>query len=215
MSVSLTSGAVRFGVAVATGLLVAGLVGAAAGWPYAPAVGWIVAATAYLSWTWLLVARLNATQTRSHATQRGDDDSSAPMVELTVVLASLASLAGVVYLLIAARGADLGSAVVGILSVAASWFAVHTAFMLRYARLYFDEPEGGIDFNQPDIAPTYVDFAYLAFTLGMTYQVSDTDLTTQSIRRTALFQSLVSFLLGAIILAMTLNLVVGLAGTGQ
>jgi uncharacterized membrane protein len=209
------SGGVRLGVGVAAGFVVAGLVGAMVGWPYAPAAGWIAAAAVYLAWTWLLVGRMNAAQTRSHATQGGDDDSSAPMIELIVVLASLASLAGVVYLLIAARGADIGSAAVGILSVAASWFGVHTAFMLRYARLYFDEPVGGIDFNQPDIAPTYIDFAYLAFTLGMTYQVSDTDLTTPPVRRTALFQSLVSFLLGAIVLAMTLNLVVGLAGSGQ
>ena len=48
----------------------------------------------------------------------------------------------------------------------------------------------------------------------MTYQVSDTDLVTQQMRRTVLFQALVSFLLGAIILAMTINLVVGLVHLG-
>ena len=76
--------------------------------------------------------------------------------------------------------ADVAAAV-GIGSVVAAWLIVHTVFALRYARLYYQEPTGGIDFNQDD-GTRYVDFAYLAFTLGMTYQVSDTDLQTRSIR---------------------------------
>jgi len=71
-------------------------------------------------------------------------------------------------------------------------------------------PTGGIDFNQPE-PPAYVDFAYLAFTIGMTYQVSDTALQTQKIRATALQQALLSYLLGAVILAMTINLIIALA----
>ena len=90
-----------------------------------------------------------------------------------------------------------------------SWFAVHTVFTLRYARLYYSHPPGGIDFNQSE-APTYSDFAYLAFTIGMAYQVSDTDLQTRKIRATALQHSLLSYLLGAVILAMTINLIIGL-----
>jgi len=204
----------RLGAAAPAGILAAWAVGATIGWPYAPAAGWIVAATVYLLWTWLLVGPMDAAATEEHATSHGDDDSTPRMAELIVVLASLASLAGVGYLLVAesTKGRDVASAVVGILSVAASWVAVHTAFMLRYARLYF--PEKAIDFHQDDIKPTYLDFAYLAFTVGMTYQVSDTDLITHEVRRTVLFQALVSFLLGAIILAMTINLVAGLLNLG-
>ena len=184
--------------------------GTALGWPYAPAVGWIAAAAVYLGATWLLVGPMDAAATEEHATQHGDDDSTPRMAEAVVVLASIASLAGVGYLLIAesSQGRDTTSAVVGILSVAASWVTVHTAFTLRYARLYF--PDQAIDFHQPGIEPTYADFAYVAFTVGMTYQVSDTDLVTQQMRRTVLAQALVSFLLGAIILAMTINLVAGM-----
>lgn len=204
----------RLVVAAAVGLLAATTAGVTIGWPYAPAVGWIVAATLYLAWTWLLVGRMDAAATEEHATRHGDDDSTPRMAELVVVLASLASLAGVGYLLIAesTHGRDVAAAVVGILSVVAAWVTVHTAFMLRYARLYY--PEKAIDFHQPDIEPTYSDFAYLAFTVGMTYQVSDTDLVTQQMRRTVLAQALVSFLLGAIILAMTINLVAGLLNLG-
>jgi uncharacterized membrane protein len=93
---------------------------------------------------------------------------------------------------------------VGIGSVAAAWLVVHTVFALRYARLYYLDGEGGVDFNQGGDPPDYVDFAYLAFTIGMTYQVSDTDLKTSTIRATALRQALVSFVLGAVILATSI-----------
>ncbi len=53
-----------------------------------------------------------------------------------------------------------------------------------YARLYYTGEDGGIDFNE-DEPPTYIDFAYLAFTIGMTFQVSDTDLKTKAIRASA------------------------------
>jgi len=99
---------------------------------------------------------------------------------------------------------------VGVASVAAAWLVVHTIFTLRYALLYYADSQGGIDFNQSE-APAYADFAYLAFTIGMTYQVSDTDLKTRAIRATALRQGLLSYLLGAVILAVVVNLVAGLA----
>jgi len=101
----------------------------------------------------------------------------------------------------------------GVVSVALSWFAVHTFFMLRYARLYYLDSAGGINFNQ-DEKPVYSDFAYLAFTVGMTYQVSDTDLKTHAIRATALRHGLLSYLFGAVILATAINFVVSLAGAG-
>jgi uncharacterized membrane protein len=81
--------------------------------------------------------------------------------------------------------------------------------MLRYARLYYADPVGGVDFNE-DVRPDFSDFAYLAFTIGMTYQVSDTDLTNRRIRRTALRHALLSFLFGTVIVAMTINIVAGL-----
>ncbi|MFN8067213.1 MAG: DUF1345 domain-containing protein [Mycolicibacterium insubricum] len=210
MGLSNAPATLRISGAATAGVIAAVALGFAGHWPYAPAVGWITAAGIYLVWTWLLIGPLDAAGTEEHATRHGADDSTLRMAELVVVLASVASLAGVGYLLIAetTNGRDIGSTVVGILSVAASWVTVHTAFTLRYARLYF--PDKAIDFNQPDIAPTYSDFAYLAFTVGMTYQVSDTDLLTQQMRRTVLFQALVSFLLGAVILAMAINLVAGL-----
>jgi uncharacterized membrane protein len=100
-------------------------------------------------------------------------------------------------------------AALGLVTVAVSWFTVHTIFALRYALLYYTEPEGGVDFHQ-DEPPCYRDFAYLAFTIGSTFQVSDTDLQTTQIRATVLRHSLLSYLFGAVILAVLINLIASL-----
>jgi uncharacterized membrane protein len=111
----------------------------------------------------------------------------------------------------AARGLLAGLALA---SVAASWLLVHTLYTLRYARLYYSGPNGGVNFNQ-EAPPRYTDFAYLAFTLGMTYQVSDTDLQTHAVRATALRHGLLSYLYGSVILATMINLVAGLSSGGH
>jgi uncharacterized membrane protein len=138
------------------------------------------------------------------------------MTDVVVVSASVASLAGVGYLL--GSGSSKGGQVeitagVGIAIVATAWFVVHTVFTLRYARLYYVSDTGGIDFNQGEEPPAYVDFAYLAFTIGMTFQVSDTDLKTRKIRATALRHALLSYVFGAVILAITVNLAAGLSNS--
>jgi uncharacterized membrane protein len=205
--------AVRVAVACIAGAVMGVLVGVAAGWRYAPAAGWSAAAAVLVTWTWLVIAHMNAGQTKAHATR---EDPARALTDLVVLIASVASLAGVVYLLAAgsnAHGAaEAIAAGLGILSVAGAWAVVHTVFTLRYALLYYTDSPGGIDFNQSE-RPDYLDFAYLAFTLGMTYQVSDTDLQTRPIRATALRHSLLSYLLGAVVLATVINLVAGLGSS--
>ncbi len=90
-----------------------------------------------------------------------------------------------------------------------SWAVVHTVFTLRYAHEYYAAPSGGIDFKN-DAPPDYQDFAYVAFTVGMTFQVSDTDVQKRVIRRTILRHALLSYLFGAVILAVTINVVANL-----
>src|ERR1700761_4497328 len=138
----------RVGIAVLAGVVAAITVGFVGRWHYAPAVGWIVTAVIYLVSTWLLVGRLTAAETREHACRPHEQDATRGWSHVIMVLASLASLAGVGYLLMAenSKPGDVVAAAVGALSVAASWFAVHTVFMLRYARLFYSEGAGGIDF---------------------------------------------------------------------
>jgi uncharacterized membrane protein len=202
--------AARAGTAAVIGAVVAVSVGITTKWSYAPAWGWISAAAVFLAWTWAVIAKMAPPRTKSHATR---EDPTRVVTDIVILTASIASLLGVASLFTAASvhgaQADLAG-LVGIASVAAAWCMVHTVFTLRYALLYYTGSEGGIDFNQSE-APAYADFAYLAFTIGMTYQVSDTDLKTRAIRATALRQGLLSYLLGAVVLAVAVNLVAGLA----
>jgi len=69
---------------------------------------------------------------------------------------------------------------------------------------------GGIDFKTDDEQPDYRDFAYVAFTVGMTFQISDTDIQTRVIRRTVLRHALLAYLFGAVILAVAINLIANL-----
>jgi len=203
--------AARALIAAAIGIAGAIAVGLAAGWPYAPSAGWTMAALTYVAITWLAIGGMTPRRVAQHATR---EDPGRRMTDAIAVISSVASLAGVAYVLIGESSGGVDSdiaAVVGIASVAASWFLVHTVFTLRYAELYYVEPRGGIDFNQ-DEEPGYTDFAYLAFTLGMTYQVSDTDLQNRTVRATALRHALISYLLGAVVLATTINLIAGLRG---
>jgi uncharacterized membrane protein len=204
----------RLVVATLVGTIAALVFGNFAGWRYAPAAGWIFAAAVYLVWTWLKIGRMNDRATQDHATEAGGD-STRQATEIIVLLASVASLGGVGYLLAAgsSKGLDADiAALVGVLSVATSWGVVHTVYTLRYAKQYYMEPIGGIEFSYD--TPTYRDFAYLAFTVGMTYQVSDTDLKDKPMRRTALQHAMLSYVLGTVILAITINLVVSLGNSG-
>jgi uncharacterized membrane protein len=151
----------------------------------------------------------------SRATARlaNQEDPSTAVADLVVVGAGTSTLAAVGLALVKA-GRETGSMkgyliAVGVLSVVLSWTVVHTVFMLRYARAYYSPPTSGIEFGEGD-TPTYMDFAYFSFTIGMTYQVSDTNITSRPIRRTVLYQALLSYLFGAVILGLAINVVASL-----
>lgn len=198
-------------VMLAAGVLAASGTAALGGWLLAPIIGWAAASVVYLVWVWLTIGHMDAATTASHATR---EDPSRAVSDLLVLFASLASLGAIVFLLVQEHATPLevrGSlAGVAVVSVALSWGLIHTLFTLRYASLYYWDQEGGIDFNQ-DEPPRYSDFAYLAFTLGMTFQVSDTNLQTNDIRATAMRHGLLSYVFGSVILATLINLIVGLS----
>ena len=200
----------RIAVAVAVGAVAAGVATALTPWQVAALTGWDVTAAVFLLWVWSSIWGLDGAQTADVATRVDDSRSAA---DLILIAACVASLTGVGFALLkasdtsgTARGLIAGVAVV---SVVLSWASVHTVFTLRYARIFHVEG-GGIDFTEPGHVPDYRDFAYVAFTIGMTFQVSDTDLTSFSIRRTALRHALLAYLFGIVIVAITINMVAGL-----
>jgi uncharacterized membrane protein len=200
--------AIRILIVVVLGAAVAFVVGNTVGWRFA-LVGWVVTAGSYVVWTRLLLGGMDADQTREYVTR---EDPTRWVADAVIVSASVASLGGVGYVVAAGSRSGAGAieaAVLGILTVAASWFAVHTLFTVHYARLYYSDEPGGINFHDPE-PPRFRDFAYLAYTVGMTYQVSDTEVGLTSIRATVLRHALLSYLFGAVVLAVTINLIAGL-----
>ncbi|MCX7522160.1 DUF1345 domain-containing protein [Microbacterium sp. STN6] len=192
------------------GVVVALVTGLLTSWWYAPVAGWAAACLTYLVWVWLIVWRLDSRATRQHATR---EDPNRAVSDALALAASVVSLAAVGIVLVRATAengpARAGVAALALASVALSWALIHTLYTLRYARLYYQHPVGGIDFNQPE-DPQYTDFAYVAFDLGMTYQISDTALRTTEMRKTVFGHTLLSYLFGVVVLATTINLIAGL-----
>ena len=206
------SATTRFATAAAAGAC-AGLLAALPGsWQIGTLAGWDVAAGVYAAWTWKMIRRRDPAATARLALR---EDPGRALTDALLLVASVASVAAVGLAITAGSAGGPGErdlrAGLAVASVALSWTVVQIVFTSHYARLYYSHPAGGIDFNQ-DGQPCYGDFAYLAFTVGMTFQVSDTDLQTSVLRAAALRHALVSYLLGAVILATTINLVAGLLG---
>ena len=198
---------VSFGAAIAGGTAAA-VAGAGRA---APLIGWDILAVVFCGWVWSTVWRLDAESTQDHA---GREEPSRDLADLVLLGAAIASLVAVGAVLFGAGSASGNlkylEAGLALISVFVSWTLVHTVYTLKYARLYYSGTPGGIDFNEAG-APDYGDFAYLSFTIGMTFQVSDTNIGSKRIRRTALRHAWLSFPLSAVIIATSINLVSGLA----
>jgi uncharacterized membrane protein len=175
-------------------------------WQFGVPFGWSVAAAVYVGWTWATIWPMDADATASHAVR---EDSGRAVTDLILVTAAVASLGAVALLLLSGNAGNRDvQASLSVASVALAWAAVHTVFAERYARLYYTGADGGVDF---DGRPQYSDFAYLAFTIGMTFQVSDTEVRSKEIRATVLRHALLSYLLGVVVIAATINLVASLS----
>jgi len=172
--------------------------------------GWGVFALANAIWILLLTWPMNAAATKAHATFEAPGRRVARLIS---ILGSVFSLVAVLVVSIQAQqlhGVEkYFLAGIAVVSVAASWALIQMEYVLRYARLYHSAPFGGIDFNQKQ-DPDYTDFVYFSVNLGMTYQVADTDVQQNSIRRMVIAHTVLSYLFGTVILASIINLVVGL-----
>ena len=142
-----------------------------------------------------------------------DEDFTRVSADLVLLVASVASLIAIFFLVDEAGkrhgAARVVLAILAVTVVVLSWLLVQTVYTVRYGDLYYGDPIGGIDFNDGG-DPDYHDFLYLAFTIGMTYQVSDTNLGTKTLRRTAIRHAFLSFVFVTVILAVTINVVASL-----
>ena len=199
-------------------VLIAGLIVNVALLPFIPwgmalVAGWNAASLTYLLTTWPIIIRADSSRAAQLASREDETEGTAWAL---LVGASVASLLGAGYALhLAGRhsGAPrlllIGAAVA---TVVLSWTVINTVYTLRYADQHFRSKPGGIAFGTGNGQqhPTYRDFAYVAFTIGMTYQVSDTTLRDPRIRRSVLAHALLSYLFGVVIVAGSVNLISGL-----
>lgn len=191
--------------------LAAGLGAAVAGWLASPAYGVLFGiatlATVFVVLGWLALWPMDAVATRANV---GREDFRPLLDELVVVAAALGGLGGIVTLLVSG-GADAGGgpAAIAVVGVFLAWAALHLMYATRYAFVYYTAEPGGIDFNSGD-PPAFRDFFYFSYNLGMTYQVSDTNVTSAAVRAVVLRHCLLSYVFGAAILATTINLVAGI-----
>jgi uncharacterized membrane protein len=182
-------------------------------WELAVVGGWNVAAIAYLGTIWPIIVRANGEHVEQLARREDETRGAATVLLLS---ASVASLLGVGFALGSAGAEDglLRVLLIGIamLTVTLSWLVVNTVYTLRYADLDLRAEAKGITFGDSDEPgrPDYRDFAYVAFTIGMCYQVSDTTLRDRRIRRAVLFHAMLSYLFGVVIVGGAVNLIAGL-----
>ena len=184
-------------------------------WELAAVGGWDAAALAFLLTIWPIIIRADSSHTELLATREDETRGTAAVL---LVAAGVASLLGVGFALSLA-GRQSGSMrllLVGVamLTVLLSWTVVNTVFTLRYADLQFRSTTGGIGFGGQSVQgrrPTYRDLAYVAFTIGMTYQVSDTAISDPRIRGTVLSHAVLSYVFGVVIVAGSVNLIADLA----
>jgi uncharacterized membrane protein len=204
----------RVAVSLACGLLAFALAASKLAFLAAVLVGWDFAGMVLLGLSWGIIAPADAKGTRKLA---GAEDPGRTLVYAVVILTSGASLLAATLIVRSARGlpeAEKDALIALCLAtVALAWTITHTAFTLRYAHLYYREDAEGIGgVTVPgDLPPTYFDFAYFAFTIGMCFQVSDVCVTSPQIRRTVLLHAVLSFAYNSVVLAFVLSLVFGLA----
>jgi uncharacterized membrane protein len=147
------------------------------------------------------------------------EDSGRIVVFIIVLIAILGSLLGVLLLLgnkgswLLPKGLETFIYITGVIF---SWTLMHAMFTYRYALLYYgnhplDPTEQTVGLQIPhELWPDYLDFAYFAFVIGMTFQVSDIEISSRTIRRVALLHGFLSFLFNTIIVALTINVIVDL-----
>jgi uncharacterized membrane protein len=142
-----------------------------------------------------------------------NQDENLVVIFIIVVVTVCFSLLGTVILII---NKDINSLIVALLGVGFSWLLLHTIFTIRYAHLFYDSSDkksnthsGGLDFPK-EKEPDYIDFAYFSFIIGMTFQVSDVQVSSRKIRRLVLMHGLISFVFNAIIVALTISILANL-----
>jgi uncharacterized membrane protein len=194
-------------VSVLTGCVVGAIVAVIWSVPLGALAAIAVIGAAFVISAVIVLWPMDADATRRHV---GREDFRPAVDELFVVALAIGAVTVIALILILGRshGQNVAAAI-GLAGVFMNWAVLHMMYAARYAHLYYEAPVGGIDFNS-DESPAYRDFFYFSYNLGMTYQVSDTSVSSSAIRSVVLRHCLLSYVFGTVILAATINLVAGI-----
>jgi len=179
---------------------------------------WDVFCLSYLIMAWIVLCTRSTLQMRELAKK---EDNSRIVISILIIAAAFASMFMVLLLILAKDSptSQFFPLTVAVLGILLSWMMVHTVFTFHYAMMYYDDDESdpnqhaeGLDFPGGEKKPDYIDFAYFAFVIGMTFQVSDVEITCRNIRRKVLVHGLISFAINTFVVALTINIIAGLKG---
>lgn len=173
-------------------------------------VGWDIGLALYIVLAFEMMRRADVSHIRSRAAMQ---DEGALALLLLPVAAAVASLIAIFFELAFAKNAQLKGADYGLhvslalVTIALSWTFIHLIFALHYAHDYYGEGHraNGLEFPGKE-KPDYWDFTYFSFVIGMTFQVSDVQVTNRLIRRLVVTHGALSFVFNTAILAVTVNL---------
>jgi len=178
-------------------------------------LSWNVGAMTYLGLAWTTVSRADPLMTRVRAQSH---DQNGYVIFVLVLTAASASFVAIGFLVGDLRSLPFEQRLIHLtLSITAlllSWLLIQTLFAFHYARWYYSREEGstthrgGLRFPG-DRDPDYLDFAYYAFVVGMTSQVSDVLVMTRQMRRLTLVHGVLAFIFNIAILAMSINIIGG------
>ncbi|WP_224018215.1 DUF1345 domain-containing protein [Ferruginibacter albus] len=144
------------------------------------------------------------------------EDGSRLFVLLSVLCSSCAAMFTVLLLMLSNKMQSHKTLVevISVIGMMSSWILVHTLFTFHYAHMYYFKSKNAqstkvLEFPN-ELKPDYLDFAYFSFVIGMTFQVSDVQVSDPHIRRTVLAHGILSFALNTFVVALTINLIAGL-----
>jgi uncharacterized membrane protein len=144
-----------------------------------------------------------------------EDDASAPVILLLVVVAAILSVAGIVAFLPTLKSVPssekVAHVVLASLTIFDSWLLVPTIFTVHYADMFYsaDTTRQPLQFPRTP-EPVFWDFVYFSFTIAAACQTADVTTAQVGIRRIVIAQSIISFLFNVAILGFAINVTAGM-----
>lgn len=206
----------RLSIAIMTGIATASLAPFSYSFITRLLLSWNATVWSYLLLMGMLMANATHSKVRMIAEQ---EDKGALAILIIMSVASMASLAAIIFNLAAGKNLPVSSRMIHYaftgLTVLGSWFLLAILFTFHYARTYYRSPieRRALKFPDNEENLTYWDFLYFSFTIAVAVQTSDVSIMSRSMRKTVLAQAILSFLFNVAIIGLSINITASLIGS--